>query len=511
MLFILGHGEVVGTETLLFDAHAEKNSVSLAELGEVLRAFNSDVQNDTEPGQVEMITLHSCSMSSLEVAYEFKGAARYLLASQGPTYVGNLPYKQILIRIFNDLNLQLTAEDINGVHEGKDGKQSFLEKLSQPSEPVSEFFNSKLSETLKKYVPGTRPEPSLVSEVVADLNKLTMSNTLIGELKKLSSGNGTRPQKNGQFVDLANRRRRLRLFLADKYPEIARYPRHSIDDKLRKIFYYCLYNSLDYQLAGYPFDLCLTNLTKVSESEEPMKRLVDSLSKGLNMPKAKQLILLAHWDAQSFYSEDYVDLYDFCCCFRRRCAEIDAVAELEELYNACGGMIDVLEKGPDKLITNSAFAGAAFQYSHGHSIYFPWARPVDNKAWEEQYENCRLNKKTGWGDFLNQYFDKTRRQTRSDEEKDLGEKRDDDGTKDPTQGMSTMLLNMIGRIGSRVFVDDGGLLKPGPDHPMGKWGPDDPSGANCDCPKIKNYPPFTSFVSDDFFHGVEIAKDAEES
>ena len=327
----------------------------------MLRAFNSDVQNDTEPGQVEMITLHSCSMSSLEVAYEFKGAARYLMASQGPTYVGNLPYKQILIRIFNNLNLQLTPEDINGNHEGKDGKQSFLEKLSQPSEPVSEFFNSKLSKTLKKYVPGTRPEPSLVSEVVADLNKLTMSNNLIGELKLLSSGNGTRPQNNGQFVDLANRRRRLRLFLADKYPEIARYPRHSIDDKLRKIFYYCLYNSLDYQLAGYPFDLCLTNLTKVSESEDPMKRLVDSLTKGLDVPKAKQLILLAHWDAQSFYSEDYVDLYDFCACFRRRCAEIDAVGELEELYNACGGMIDVLEKGPDKLITNSAFAGAAFQ------------------------------------------------------------------------------------------------------------------------------------------------------
>ena len=69
---------------------------------------------------------------------------------------------------------------------------------------------------------------------------------------------------------------------------------------------------------------------------------------------------------------------------------------------------------------------------------------------------------------------------------------------------------MIGRIGSRVFVDDGGLLKPGPDHPMGKWGPDDPSGANCDCPTIKNYPPFTSFVSDDFFHGVDIAKDPDE-
>ena len=422
MLFILGHGEVVGTETLLYDAHAEKNSVSLAELGEVLRAFNQDVQNDKEPGQVEMITLHSCSMSSLEVAYEFKGAARYLLASQGPTYVGNLPYKQILIRIFNDLDLQLSPEDINGNHEGKDGKQSFVEKLSQPLEPVSKFLRSKLSEDINQYVPGTPPAPALVSQIVADINKLTKSVAALDELKKVSSGNGTHPQNNGQFVDLANRRRKLRLFLADKYPEIARYPRHSIEDKLRKIFYYCLYNSLDYQLAGYPFDLCLTNLTKVSESEDPMKRLVNSLIKGLDIPKAKQLILLAHWDAQSFYSEDYVDFYDFCACFRRRCEEIGAVSELEELYDACGGMIDVLEKGPEKLIANSAFAGAAFQYSHGHSIYFPWTRPMENKAWEQQYEYCRLNRKTGWGDFLNQYFDKTRRQPRSDEKKDQGEK-----------------------------------------------------------------------------------------
>ena len=525
MLFILGHGEVMGTDLLLYDAHAEKHSLTIAELGEVLRTFNRNVQNNKIRGEVELITLHSCSMSSLEVAYEFKGAAKYLLASQGPTYVGNLPYKQILIRVFNDLNLELRPEDINGVHgDGQiDGKQSFITKLAQPSDTVSESLreqlselkNKELSEEIKKkldeYVPGTAPDSTLVSKIVQGLNSLTKTWKSFNAV--LSSGNGTKPETNGTFLDQPNRRRNLRLFLADKYPEIVRYPQPSIDEKLRKIFFYCLYNSLDYQLAGYPFDLCLTNLTKVSESEEPMKRLVNSLIKGLDDPKAKQLILLAHWDAQSFYSEDYVDLYDFCFCFRRRCEEIKAVSELEEIYNACGGMIDVLEKGPDKLVTECAFAGAAFQYSHGHSIYFPWAQPVENKAWDEQYAYCRLNENTSWGYFLKAYFQKTRRLPRFDEKetKDEGERKNDNGHKQPQPDISKTLLDLIGRIGNRVFVDDGGLgFKPGPDHPMGKWGPDDPSGANCNCPTIKNYPPFTTFVSADFFDGVETAKDPDD-
>ena len=77
-------------DNLLFDDHAEKKSLTLTELGDVLRSFNSDVHNDRVPAAIEMITLHSCSMSAMEVAYELKGAANYLLASQGPTYVGNL-------------------------------------------------------------------------------------------------------------------------------------------------------------------------------------------------------------------------------------------------------------------------------------------------------------------------------------------------------------------------------------------------------------------------------------
>ena len=39
----------------------------------------------------------------MEVAYELQGTAKYMLASQGPAFVGSWPYRQILIRIFNSL------------------------------------------------------------------------------------------------------------------------------------------------------------------------------------------------------------------------------------------------------------------------------------------------------------------------------------------------------------------------------------------------------------------------
>ena len=508
LLFILGHGQVVGTDTLLLDEHAEKKSITLTELGEVLRSFNGDAHNDKEPGALEMVTLHSCSMSALEVAYELKGSANYMLASQGPTYVGNLPYKQILIRVFNDLNARIAPEDINGNHAGRDGMQSFLEKLINASEPVSKLLREKLSEqtveALGQYSPGQAPESKLVELLLKDLNKFIERDDADEELLAVISSNG-QPKENGQrLVGAVNRRRSNRFLLADVFPEISRYPKQSIATMLGKIFYYCIYNSYDFQLAGYPFDLCLTDLTKVSETEDPLNELADSLIKGLRSgkPLIKQLILLAHWDAQSFYQEDYLDLYDFCFCLTKRSKEHgegEAASDpiLGDILKACQGMMDALEKGKDKMINLAAFSGAAFQYSHGHSIYFPWAQPTGSRMWDEQYAEYRLNRKTRWRDFLNVYFKETMRKSREEELKQGGRAR---FVEPPIE---KSLLALVGQIGAHVFSGDGALEKPGPDHPLGKYGPDDPFGGGCNCPTIKNYPPSVK-VSEDFFLGVDM-------
>ena len=135
ILFIVGHGVVVGNDIFLLDENAPESSFKartakpakakeggnfeqgqrrsqkdaipaqhsllLKDLGKVLTEFTALIKK--EGSEFELIGFHSCSMSSLEVAYELRKTARYMLASQGPAFVGSWPYRQILIRIFNDL------------------------------------------------------------------------------------------------------------------------------------------------------------------------------------------------------------------------------------------------------------------------------------------------------------------------------------------------------------------------------------------------------------------------
>jgi hypothetical protein len=458
LLFILGHGQVVGNDTLLLDDNANTHALTLTELGQILRCFTADVQSDREPGQVEMITLHSCSMSALEVAYELRGAANYLMASQGPMYVGNLPYKQILTRVFNDLK---TMEE----DAAQNGHSTFVDQ----SEPLTAVLRSKTATAtvaagLGRYVRETPRPDKLISAVVEDVNSV----------------------RNGDSE------------------EIMELGARSITAMLHKIYFDCLYNSYDFQLAGYPFDLCLTDLSKVGGTKAPIDGLADSLIAGLHdeNPTPKQLILLAHWDAQSFYNEDYVDLYDFCYCLRRRCEErkedLEKLQTLQEIYSACQDMIDVLEKGNNKLINLSSFCGAAFQYSHGQSIYFPWTKPEDGKMFYD-YAEYRLSKETKWKQFLNVYFEKTMRKTRAEETGFTFQKGETDEIR-----LKKKILALIGRIGANAMSADDRLQKPGPDHPSGKYGPDDPSGATCSCQTIKNYPSFTGEILTDKGEKVRI-------
>lgn len=113
MLFMLGHGVVVGNDIFMYDEHAETHSITLQQMGGVLTEFrNAITQHD---GKFELVGFHSCSVSSLEVAWEIKDTANYMLASQGPTFVGSWPYRQILVRIFKDLDANGKTRDIKQI------------------------------------------------------------------------------------------------------------------------------------------------------------------------------------------------------------------------------------------------------------------------------------------------------------------------------------------------------------------------------------------------------------
>jgi cysteine peptidase C11 family protein len=113
MLFMLGHGVVVGNDIFMYDEHAETHSIKLQQMGQALTEFRTAIK--AHDGTFELVGFHSCSVSSLEVAWELKETANYMLASQGPTFVGSWPYRQILVRIFKEVEDKRNAGDIKQI------------------------------------------------------------------------------------------------------------------------------------------------------------------------------------------------------------------------------------------------------------------------------------------------------------------------------------------------------------------------------------------------------------
>lgn len=298
ILFLLGHGVVVGNDVFLFDEHGDEQTLTLGGLKGVLNEFKKKIK--THKGILEMVSFHSCSVSSLEVAYELKDMARFMLASQATTYIGSLPYRQILVRIFNSL------------------------------------------------------------------------------------------QPDGAGV--------------------------SIDAMLEDIFHYCLHNSKDFLLAGYPYDVCLTHLNgAVDESKAAIDKLSGALIRGITT--FKDAILLAHLKAQSFQNDLYTDIIDFCSCLHHQIAATTVGTEDEslrtEILMACKDVIFTIRRN----IVLASFAGPEYQYAKGLSIYFPWSTPSDylmDKYADYTFAKAKPDQKS-WFDFLQAYFKTTMRDTIRDE------------------------------------------------------------------------------------------------
>ena len=377
MLFLLGHGLVVGNDIFMFDEHADGHSMSLLELGQVLNDFKRET--DKQKAQFELVSFHSCSVSSLEVAYELQGTANYMLASQGPAFVGSWPYRQILLRVFNDLD---------------------------------------------KWV---------------------------------------------------KRRKEI-----------------NIKEMLVKIFYYCLHNSADFMLAGYSFDLCLCNLNYAADVKKPIEELSDTLIFGLTKPLIRDFILLSHWKSQSYWRESYTDLYDFCFCLSKHCKDYEETAgEMTEtmgaVHKACDEVMGVLMKEAqetdDKFTIRAEFAGPAYQYSHGLSVFFPWAEPSSDSPIMEEYQHLKF-KETSWCTFLNRYFVATMRDTHQSQS-------EFDRLRAPMLVPSAK-DHLLEDIASLVYNREGQLSNEnslnGDGNRPEKTHPNDPLGGDCTCPSIKNHP-----------------------
>lgn len=108
-------------------------------------------------------------------------------------------------------------------------------------------------------------------------------------------------------------------------------------------------------------------------------------------------VLLAHWEAQSYNGEQFVDLYDLCDCLESR-VDSEAVAD------QCQILKRFIE---DEFVLQSCYVGATYQYSYGVSIYFPWGQ-IAASYWNLDFV-CDDENARDWGSFLRTYTALTRR------------------------------------------------------------------------------------------------------
>ena len=108
----------------------------------------------------------------------------------------------------------------------------------------------------------------------------------------------------------------------------------------------------------------------------------------------------AHWEAQSYNGELFVDLRDFCDLAEKYCQDPDVTAAAK-----------VVRKTMDSMMVASCFCGIDYQYSYGLSVYFPWSTIFS------YYGNLEFAKPSGadWIKFLEEYVEKTRREPRGGE------------------------------------------------------------------------------------------------
>jgi len=272
-----------------------------------LRSFCREIGKTDDV--LQLLGMHSCSMSAVEVAYQLKGTANYMMASEGLSFVGAWPYRQMLQKIFCTID--------------------------KPYKPTDKW----------------------VADLVKCLHEL------------------------------------------------------------------CLHNSADFIFAGYSSDLCLCSLDRkrVEALSGPIKKLATALKAGLKDNRCRELIQLAHLKSQSYFQELYTDLYDFCECLIGKCEGSDANAAQTDIHEACKSVTNVLRPETDSTkrgpIVLADFFGPDCQYSHGLSIYFPWARPVEDASehFIRNYETYAFVTELGdgsWLEFLEAYFEETKRDKR---------------------------------------------------------------------------------------------------
>lgn len=235
-------------------------------------------------------------------------------------------------------------------------------------------------------------------------------------------------------------------------------PKAETEEISRKLLKACARHLLDFSVMDRSSEQSVCNLARLQEKDQnittAIKELAAALQDGLSFTEENVLrfsvvadaVRLARLEAQSYWGEVFVDLYDFCERLLKKSNE-EALAH-NDLFKELGlnedtpkkfretGLIRTLKqiarcciavmKAIERVVPLSYYIGPDLQYSHGLSIYFPWTLPSEPyfftqiasaqdyelKTAFETYRAYSFAKESGWGNFLAAFFKATLRKVR---------------------------------------------------------------------------------------------------
>ncbi len=129
MVFLMGHGVLVGSDAFLPDP-GDNSGITLVDLGWILKNFSTKVEAHGE--KFQLVGFHSCSMNSVELIHELAGSAKYMMGTQGSALPGSWPYRQLLKKIFRL---------IRDSKRTKSGTNALVKELLRALQDLS-FYNS---------------------------------------------------------------------------------------------------------------------------------------------------------------------------------------------------------------------------------------------------------------------------------------------------------------------------------------------------------------------------------
>jgi hypothetical protein len=179
--------------------------------------------------------------------------------------------------------------------------------------------------------------------------------------------------------------------------------------------------------AGTSFDIASCDLSKLGGVAEAVKCLTEALSLPLQpehrlqslTKTVRDLVIMAHWQAQSYKFEQYTDLWDFCDRLRDVANRLSALlanaaahprgsaparqahARLSNISVCC----ESVKTKVDDMANPSGHTGPDFQHSHGLAVFFPWSTSnLGGREALKKYDKLKFAKDSNWSTFLKAYL-----------------------------------------------------------------------------------------------------------